>query len=734
MPAAKSVWAIDIGNNSLKALRLRQSDEKIEVIGLDYIEHTQSIFTETSEEEKNQIIRESLHIFAERNELGKDLIAISVPGQTSFARFIKLPPVEEKRVPEIVKFEAVQQIPFDINEVEWDWQLMPKLDSPDTEVGIFAIKNELVSKYLENFSAENIRISIVQMAPIALYNYAWFDRTDLDEADKNAVILLDMGADNTNLVVCTKTSVWQRCIPLGGNKFTRIIAEAFKLNFEKAEKLKRGAPVSKYARQIFHAMKPVFTDFGTEVQRSLGYYSSSHKDTTFSKIVLFGGGLRLQGLNKYIQQTTQIPAARPDAFEKLIPAQSISSAKLHENISDFAIAYGLGLQALKTAKIQSNLLPKKIARSMLWAQKSKYFIIAAAILLVVSLLALLKTNIDLKTCSSQEYMSIESNVKSILQKAKKIKSDFSSQNTRSNESQNKIDEQFKLFEYRNIIPLLHETILKTLPNKENNPSQAELYDAYSKGDIAKIKQFPRNERKQVFITSFGVKYTDDLAETSLDVDRPKNFVKSSSTISYQSSNQDRRISTETASKDVQKNAKGFVVVIEGFSPYSRIGELMDPAGVGENRQQWGVVTRMLNLDKVIDANCPFEIFQKNDIKHFKLETGHVDLEDRQMPEGIGIRQLKIRVADEELDENAAIAATGRKSSRDISLGLKSSSSADIVKSELVLVDPQTNEEISKTANINKEGRKQYDSFGKPLYIERDMWFILRVKFIWKDTL
>src|SRR4030042_239966 len=181
MPAAKSVWAIDIGNNSLKALRLRKSEEKIEVIGLDYIEHTKVLFAETPKEEKNQRIRETLHTFAGRNDLGKDTIAISVPGQTSFARFIKLPPVDEKRVPEIVKFEAVQQIPFDINEVEWDWQLMPKADSPDTEVGIFAIKNELVGKYLENFTAENLRITVVQMAPIALYNYAWFDRNALDD-------------------------------------------------------------------------------------------------------------------------------------------------------------------------------------------------------------------------------------------------------------------------------------------------------------------------------------------------------------------------------------------------------------------------------------------------------------------------------------------------------------------------------------------------------------------------
>jgi type IV pilus assembly protein PilM len=278
--AARSVWAIDIGSSSLKALRLQAAGDRIEVTGLDYIEHPKILNAEgISEEEKNQIIRASLATFVGRNSLAKDDIAVSVPGQTSFARFIKLPPVEPKKIPEIIKFESVQQIPFDINEVEWDWQMMPKPDSPEVEVGIFAIKNELISRYLDNFSSENLRVTLVQMAPMALYNYAQFDRNDLDEQDKKAVVLLDMGSADTNLVICTKFSVWQRCIPLGGNNFTKAIADAFKLDFAKAEKLKRGAPVSKYARQIFHAMKPVFTDLGAEVQRSLGYFSGSHRGT-----------------------------------------------------------------------------------------------------------------------------------------------------------------------------------------------------------------------------------------------------------------------------------------------------------------------------------------------------------------------------------------------------------------------------------------------------------------------
>lgn len=719
MPAPKPVWAIDIGNNSLKALRLVQNGDKVEVIGLDYIEHPKVLSAEgITEEEKDQIIQATLSTFAARNELSKNPVAISVPGQTSFARFIKLPPVELKRVPEIVKFEAIQQIPFDINEVEWDWQLMEKPDSPDIEVGIFAIKNELVGKYLESFSAENLRISIVQMAPIALYNYAYFDRSDLDDAEKKALVVLDMGADNTNLVVCTKASVWQRCIPLGGNNFTKAISDAFKLNFEKAEKLKRSAPMSKYARQIFHAMKPVFTDFGAEVQRSLGYYRNSHKNTTFIRIILLGGGFKMQGLNKYLQQTTQLLAARPDAFEKLVSSANISSAKLHENISDFGIAYGLGIQVLGLGKIESNLLPAKIARTMMWAQKSKFFITAAVILVIVSLLAFLKTNMELKAYSSRESEKYRSDTQMILQQSKTAVSNMDNEKARGDGYEKIIQEYMDIFKNRNIVPLLHEVLLKTLPNAENNPAQAELYEAYAAGQVEKIKQIPRPERKQVFTTSIRINYSDNLISAPLEITRLDSSSRSAEQSGYGRS--------PSVSKPSMQTNAGFVVTIEGYCPYEKIGEIMDPAGVGNNREKWGIITRMLNLDKIYDGdgNCPFELFQKDKIEHFKLETGLVNLADQQlMPAGIEILEIKTRAAEE---EQPAAADTRRYTSR-----RTPTESSDRITEESVLVDPLTKEEISMTYDLDDKGRKRYDAFGKPLYIERDRWFRIKAKILWK---
>ena len=125
MAASRGVWAIDIGTTSLKALRLTEGDDGIEVIGFDHIEHARPLSSKgLGDADKAQLIVETLHAFLEHHDIGKEEVGISIAGQNSFSRFIKLPPVEPKKIPEIVQFEAVQQIPFDINEVEWDWQLM----------------------------------------------------------------------------------------------------------------------------------------------------------------------------------------------------------------------------------------------------------------------------------------------------------------------------------------------------------------------------------------------------------------------------------------------------------------------------------------------------------------------------------------------------------------------------------------------------------------------------------
>src|ERR1035437_2682281 len=192
MATAKSVLGIDIGQCALKALKLRNADGELQVEAFDIIEHPKIL--SQPDADRKELIRNSLEQFLARNNVSGSLLAASVPGQTSFTRFVKLPPVESKRVPEIVKFEAEQQIPFPINDVIWRWQTFQDPDSPDVEVGIFAMKKADVADVLNHFVEVELGVDIVQMAPLALYNFMIFDE---QRAGDGATLLADVGADKT---------------------------------------------------------------------------------------------------------------------------------------------------------------------------------------------------------------------------------------------------------------------------------------------------------------------------------------------------------------------------------------------------------------------------------------------------------------------------------------------------------------------------------------------------------
>src|ERR1700737_2962069 len=116
----QGVWGIDIGQCALKAIRLEVIDDQVTATAFDYVEHPKIL--SQPDADPDQLTREALEKFLSRNSLKGDLVAVGVPGQSGLARFVKLPPVEEKKISDIVRCEAKQQIPFPLQEVVWDYQ------------------------------------------------------------------------------------------------------------------------------------------------------------------------------------------------------------------------------------------------------------------------------------------------------------------------------------------------------------------------------------------------------------------------------------------------------------------------------------------------------------------------------------------------------------------------------------------------------------------------------------
>ncbi|MFA5783714.1 MAG: type IV pilus assembly protein PilM, partial [Phycisphaerae bacterium] len=647
-PHGGTVWAIEIGNSSLKALRLGDLGQGVQVLGFSNIEYGKILAgSGVSADERDELIALGLRKFLRENNVGKEDVIVSVPSQTSFARFVNLPPVEEKKIPQVVRLEAGMQIPFDMSEVQWDWQLMSRAEEGQVRIGIFAIKNEVVTKELEYFGNEGLPVGAVQMVPMALYNYVVYDRPELVKSDKEATCVINIGTETTDLVVCSKNTVWQRCIPMGGNSFTRAIADAFKLNFEKAEKLKRTAAMSKYARQVFQAMRPVFSDFVSEVQRSLGFFSQSQADCRVTSVIALGGGTKLRGLLKYLGQTLQIPIEKPDVFKKLVVSEGVSAAEFGQRIGEFAVVYGLALQGLGLGKIESNLLPKAVASSMAMAVKAKYITVAAAVLMLVVLLGIGRTVYDNATYEAQS--GRRSTINNIVRDAEQAKQKLLEQKRREETSKTTIEQACKPLEYREVIPQVIETVLSVFPNSQNNSGQSELYQAFETGDVDKLLQTPRKKREQIFVTSMSVYYTPDVEGSRFGQTRMKQSssqaVSKSQTEStgavgsymqmmreaQESLNQENAASQSQESKGgtvatEEKGGEGFVVVLSGYTPYENIEQMLDPAGVDNDRERWGVITRLMNLNKLSDANSPFSLYKKTQIQHFELKTGPVKMD------------------------------------------------------------------------------------------------------------
>ncbi len=754
------MWAIDIGSCSFKAIRISPSEEGLEVIGFDYLEHDKILSVAgVSAKDRHDSIAATLRQFLTQNDVGKEPVAISIAGQNSFARFTKLPPVEKKKIPEVVQFEAVQQIPFDINEVEWDWQLMETSDSPDAKVGLFAIKNELIGEILDHFTRDNVRVTTVQIAPMALYNYILYEDRTISAGGNKATVILDMGAENTTVVICTDNDVWQRNIRIGGNSFTQAIADAFKVPFEKAEKLKRTAPMSKYMRQIYTAMKPVYTELSGELSRSLGFYTSSGpgRGSTFSKIIAVGGGMKLQGLTKYLGQSLGIAVIKPESFDRLKPAASVSAAKFHENLCDFGVAYGLGVQLCGQARIQANLLPSNIARQMAWTRKARLFTAAAGILLLITLLTLGVAYRSWSQYQSQE--SVRNQVNGVLSEAQAAIDQLNGEEAKNQPLSDQIQKQFDLFKYREIVPQLNETILECFPNKNNTPDQAALFEAFEQGNAAGVAAIPRGERKQLFITRMMVHYTNDLEKADFPDPSKSESTMDMGGVGMGSMMMDPVMDMDSmmmgpdgmgeAAAPVVEKKSGFVVVIEGYTPYRQILDMIDPTGVSKNVNKWGIVSRFENLAKT-RKNFPFEMYKK-DSPHFKTEWGLVEYTtanqgglQKTQPAGIGIPQEQRRIPETAAASPGAPAGTMMMDPMMMGGGV---TGPDRLTTEWVLLDPMTGEEISKTYDLitpedlaknaqwtEKDlGRKEYDQYGKEKFIERDWWFRVQVKFVWKGA-
>jgi len=524
MARSDAVWGIDIGQCSLKALRCRRGDREDRVVAdaFDFIAYPKILSQPGAD--PAELIRDALGQFLSRNTVRGDRVAISVPGQNGLARFIKLPPVEAKKIPDIVRYEARQQIPFDLADVVWDYQRMGGGAEEEgfvleTEIGLFAMKREQVNRALEPFRAAGIEVDVVQLTPLALFNFLLFDQLtdrpspeDYDpDSPPPSTVVLSLGTDATDLVVTNGFRVWQRSIPLGGNHFTRALTKELKLTFAKAEHLKCNASSAQDPKALFQAMRPVFNDLLTEIQRSIGYFQNIERHASIERIVALGGAMKMPGLRRYLSQSLGIEVVRLDGFRALSGPEVLGSPAFKDNLLSFGVAYGLAVQGLGVGRgtLTTNLLPPEIVKERFIRGKRPWAVAAAALLLLGCTIGYASLSLALGSVDEEKFKPAENEVASALGLSNELRGQY-------DQIKNEIDATKQIGDH-------------LVGNVDNRVLWLELLRAVNQclpHDPPEARPKAYDKRKEVHITSFECRRTPDLSSwyNSPEIQRwvPKN--------------------------------------------------------------------------------------------------------------------------------------------------------------------------------------------------------------------
>ena len=393
MASSNGVWGIEIGQTALKALHCTRSGDEIVADGFDFVEYPKIL--SQPEADPDEMIEDALQQLLQRNDSVRDDVCMSVPGQSGLAKFFKPPPVEMKKIADIVRYEAKQQIPFELSDVVWDFQTMPGATvqegyALESEVGLFAMKREQAYRQLAPFDEHDIQVDLVQMAPIAMYNMVAYDRmndrleNDIFDVDNPppSTVLLSIGTDSSDLIVTNGFRIWQRSMPIGGNHFTRQLTKDLKLTFAKAEHLKRNAREAVDPKLVFQTMRPVFNDLVTEVQRSIGFFRSIDKKAEIAELLICGNTVKMPGLAQYLGKNLGYEVHVLDRFNRLGGEDVLSIPTFRDNIPSFAVCYGLCLQGLGMSQVHTSLVPQEILTQRIIRAKKPWVLAGLAALLM----------------------------------------------------------------------------------------------------------------------------------------------------------------------------------------------------------------------------------------------------------------------------------------------------------------------------------------------------------------
>jgi type IV pilus assembly protein PilM len=367
MTDRKSVWGIDVGNYALKAVRVLEADGPAEVVDFHVIPHADQ--ADGNRRQRRELLLQSVQRLTKEADLRGSHVVIAVPGASSYSRFVHLAAVEREELPDLVHFEATQQMPVPIDEVIWRWQTFRDLDRPgmpDVDAGIFALNRDDVGEMLLLFVEAGVAVDTMQAAPLALYNLLASEQC---LAAQEASLVLDLGAGETDAVIAHGRRIWTRTAPLGSGCLTESLALSLGLSLDQAEAMKRDLPAGEQGRAALEAMDRGFVKIATTIKEALATYGSLHPMPHIPFGMAVGGGFRLEPLRQFVEAEIGIPLFLvPEAPRLKTGSSAKAAAGFHEHLPELAVACGLAIQGLGRAVVHTNFLPSGIEHKYGWSR------------------------------------------------------------------------------------------------------------------------------------------------------------------------------------------------------------------------------------------------------------------------------------------------------------------------------------------------------------------------------
>ena len=371
MTKAKSGIGLDIGSNSIKVVELVKTSQGIELKNANII----SIKTKDGRPKEENILSALTEAIAPFEKLTKSQLVVSMPGRSVIVRHFKVPSVGASRIRQIIKYEAQQQVPFPLEEVIWDYQILEEDDKTATEINIVlvAVKSGLINDLLARISGVGIAADLIEATSFAVFSCAKFN----DALDNGPIVLIDIGATSANISVTKgKQLVFTRSIHIAGNDITKAIQKERSIGFEDAEK-------DKFKKEDLNAAVSVLETLSGEIHRSISFYMSQmDRKSEFRKIVLTGQASNLKEIAVFLSNNLKLRVVELTPFLNILISNKTMLHITGQNPNAWSVAIGAALTALNESDTKANLLPPEIIMEK-ELKKKRIPLIMSAILSIV---------------------------------------------------------------------------------------------------------------------------------------------------------------------------------------------------------------------------------------------------------------------------------------------------------------------------------------------------------------